>query len=131
MTTLVLGLVLGGTYALLALGLTLQYGIARIMNLAYGEVTLLAAFGLVFLFQTAGMPPLVAIVLIGSGGLPDRLAALQRDDAAAGQAPRAESPESLKSIPSWRHSACCSCCRASCWCCSGPTLPRFPISTRA
>ncbi|MEC9102620.1 MAG: branched-chain amino acid ABC transporter permease, partial [Pseudomonadota bacterium] len=35
MTTLILGLVLGGTYALLALGLTLQYGIARIMNLAY------------------------------------------------------------------------------------------------
>jgi branched-chain amino acid transport system permease protein len=68
MTTLVLGLVLGGTYALLALGLTLQYGIARIMNLAYGEVTLLAAFGLVFLFQTAGLPPLVAIVLIGPAG---------------------------------------------------------------
>lgn len=68
MTTLVLGLVLGGTYALLALGLTLQYGIARIMNLAYGEVTLLAAFGLVFLFQTAGLPPLVAIILIAPAG---------------------------------------------------------------
>ncbi|MBU2487527.1 MAG: branched-chain amino acid ABC transporter permease, partial [Alphaproteobacteria bacterium] len=68
MTTLVLGLVLGGTYALLALGLTLQYGIARIMNLAYGEVTLLAAFGLVFLFQTAGLPPLLAIILIAPAG---------------------------------------------------------------
>ena len=68
MTTLVLGLVLGGTYALLALGLTLQYGIARIMNLAYGEVTLLAAFGLVFLFQTAGLPPLLAIVMIAPAG---------------------------------------------------------------
>ena len=31
------GLILGGTYALIALGLTLQYGVARIMNLAYGE----------------------------------------------------------------------------------------------
>ncbi|WP_417418660.1 branched-chain amino acid ABC transporter permease [Hoeflea sp.] len=68
MTTLVLGLVLGGTYALLALGLTLQYGIARIMNLAYGEVTLLAAFALVFLFQSAGMSPLLAIILIGPAG---------------------------------------------------------------
>jgi len=68
MTTLVLGLVLGGTYALLALGLTLQYGIARIMNLAYGEVTLLAAFVLVFLFQSAGLPPLFSIIAIAPAG---------------------------------------------------------------
>ena len=33
------GLVLGGMYALIALGLTLQYGIARIMNLSYGEMS--------------------------------------------------------------------------------------------
>ena len=31
------GLVLGGMYALIAMGLTLQYGVARIMNLSYGE----------------------------------------------------------------------------------------------
>lgn len=68
MTTLVLGLVLGGTYALLALGLTLQYGIARIMNLAYGEITLLAAFVLVFLFQSAGLSPLISIALIAPAG---------------------------------------------------------------
>ena len=41
-TTLIGGLVLGGTYALVALGLTIQYGIARTMNLAYGE-TIIAA----------------------------------------------------------------------------------------
>ena len=43
--TLIQGLVLGGSYALVALGLTLQYGIARIMNLAYGEVMIAASFG--------------------------------------------------------------------------------------
>jgi len=68
MTTLILGLVLGGTYALLALGLTLQYGIARIMNLAYGELTLLAAFVLVALFRGFGLPPLGALVLIAPAG---------------------------------------------------------------
>ena len=68
MTTLVLGLVLGGTYALLALGLTLQYGIARIMNLAYGEITLLAAFALVFLFQSAGLSPMISIIVIAPAG---------------------------------------------------------------
>ena len=68
LTTLILGLVLGGTYALLALGLTLQYGIARIMNLAYGELTLVAAFGIVFLFQALDLPPLVAIVIVAPAG---------------------------------------------------------------
>lgn len=68
LTTLILGLVLGGTYALLALGLTLQYGIARIMNLAYGELTLLAAFALVWAFQGFGLPPLVAIFLLAPAG---------------------------------------------------------------
>lgn len=64
LTTLILGLVLGGTYALLALGLTLQYGIARIMNLAYGELTLTAAFVLVAGFTGFGLSPLLSILLI-------------------------------------------------------------------
>ncbi|MBO6540332.1 MAG: branched-chain amino acid ABC transporter permease [Rhizobiaceae bacterium] len=68
MTILVLGLVLGGTYALLALGLTIQYGIARIMNLAYGEMTLAAAFVLVFLFNQLGLPPLLSILFVAPAG---------------------------------------------------------------
>lgn len=68
MTILILGLVLGGTYALLALGLTLQYGIARIMNLAYGEFTLVAAFVLVTLFRGLGITPIWAMLLIGPAG---------------------------------------------------------------
>ena len=34
---LIASLTLGGMYALVALGLNLQYGVARIMNLSYGE----------------------------------------------------------------------------------------------
>ncbi|MBN9011937.1 MAG: branched-chain amino acid ABC transporter permease, partial [Rhizobiales bacterium] len=45
LSALLTGLVLGGTYALIAMGLTLQYGVARIMNLAYGDVIIAAAFG--------------------------------------------------------------------------------------
>ena len=38
MDVLITGLLLGGTYALIAMGLNLQYGMARIMNLANGEM---------------------------------------------------------------------------------------------
>lgn len=38
------GLVLGGLYALIATGLNLQYGVARIMNLSYGEMVILGSF---------------------------------------------------------------------------------------
>ena len=44
-------------YALIALGLTLQYGVARIMNLAYGEFLIAAAFGAFWLFTGAGGQP--------------------------------------------------------------------------
>ena len=37
MDVIIIGLLLGGTYALMAMGLQLQYGVARIMNLASGE----------------------------------------------------------------------------------------------
>ena len=38
MDIIIIGLLLGGTYALMAMGLQLQYGVARIMNLANGEM---------------------------------------------------------------------------------------------
>ncbi|MBR0755019.1 branched-chain amino acid ABC transporter permease [Bradyrhizobium jicamae] len=57
------GLVLGGMYALIALGLTLQYGVARIMNLSYGESLIAAAFGALTLYTGLGVSPLVALLL--------------------------------------------------------------------
>jgi branched-chain amino acid transport system permease protein len=57
------GVVLGGMYALVALGLTLQYGVARIMNLSYGESLVAASFGALSLYSAAGLSPLLALVL--------------------------------------------------------------------
>ena len=48
------GLMLGGMYALIAMGLTLQYGVARIMNLSYGEFLIAAAFGALLALHRAG-----------------------------------------------------------------------------
>ena len=51
-------------YALIALGLTLQYGIARIMNLSYGEFLVAAAFGALFLFTGMAINPILGLLLI-------------------------------------------------------------------
>jgi branched-chain amino acid transport system permease protein len=63
-STLITGLVLGGTYALVAMGLTLQYGISRIMNLAYGEILIFAAFAAFLLFSTFGINPILGLAII-------------------------------------------------------------------
>lgn len=63
-TALISGLVLGGTYALVAMGLTLQYGISRIMNLAYGEIVIFAAFGAFVLFSALGVNPLAGLFFV-------------------------------------------------------------------
>ncbi len=63
-STLILGLVLGGSYALVAVGMTLQYGIARIMNLAYGEFIILSAFMTFLAFTALGLNPLIALVIV-------------------------------------------------------------------
>ncbi|RYF77389.1 MAG: branched-chain amino acid ABC transporter permease [Comamonadaceae bacterium] len=61
---LIFGLTLGGTYALIALGLNLQYGVARILNLAYGEMLIVAALGALVLFTRLGMSPLISLLLL-------------------------------------------------------------------
>ena len=55
---------LGGMYALIAMGLTLQYGVARIMNLAYGEFLVAAAFAALLAVHRAGVSPLVGLLLV-------------------------------------------------------------------
>jgi branched-chain amino acid transport system permease protein len=57
------GLIIGGMYALVALGLTLQYGVARIVNLAYGEFFVAAALAAFWLYTGLAVSPLVGLVL--------------------------------------------------------------------
>jgi branched-chain amino acid transport system permease protein len=58
------GLMLGGMYALIAMGLTLQYGVARIMNLSYGEFLVAAAFASYWLFTGWALNPLLGLALV-------------------------------------------------------------------
>ena len=58
------GLMLGGMYALIAMGLTLQYGVARIMNLSYGEFLVAAAFASYWLFTGWALSPLLGVIFL-------------------------------------------------------------------
>jgi branched-chain amino acid transport system permease protein len=56
------GLVVGGIYALIAIGLNLQYGVARVLNLAYGEFLMLGGYLAFFWFTDYRSPPLLTAV---------------------------------------------------------------------
>ncbi len=58
------GLILGGMYALIAMGLTLQYGVARIMNLSYGEILIAAAFVAFWLYSSMSVSPLIGLIVV-------------------------------------------------------------------
>jgi branched-chain amino acid transport system permease protein len=60
---LILGLLIGGVYALLASGLTLIFGVMNVINIAHGAFLILAAFLTWSLWESTGMDPLVAILI--------------------------------------------------------------------
>jgi branched-chain amino acid transport system permease protein len=62
--TIVLGLLIGGTYALLASGLTLIFGVMRVINIAHGSFLILAAFLTYTAWHATGIDPLLAVVFI-------------------------------------------------------------------
>ena len=57
------GLITGGVYALVALGLNLQYGLMRILNIAHGEFLMLGAFITWAAQETLGISPLLMLPL--------------------------------------------------------------------
>ncbi len=61
---IVQGILLGGVYALFACGLSLVFGVLRIVNLAHGDLTVLAAFLAVVVTGAFGVPPVVALVVV-------------------------------------------------------------------
>lgn len=64
MDIVITGLLLGSIYALIAMGLTLQYGVARIMNLANGEVLVAGAFGAFWVFVSHQASPYWALLFV-------------------------------------------------------------------
>lgn len=63
------GVITGGLYALIALGLNLQYGLMRILNVAHGEFLMLGAYLTYALHVSLGVNPLLTIVATGPAAL--------------------------------------------------------------
>lgn len=58
------GLFIGGIYALISVGLTLVFGVLRVVNFAHGEYLTIAMYLTYLLFQRAGIDPFVASVAV-------------------------------------------------------------------
>ena len=60
---LINGISLGSVYAIIALGYTMVYGIAKMLNFAHGDVIMIGAYAVLTLMTGAGVHPLLAVVL--------------------------------------------------------------------
>ena len=60
--TYLIGLIMGGIYALISMGLSMQYGVAKILNISHGEFIMVSAF-LTWMLVLAGVHPVLALII--------------------------------------------------------------------
>ena len=60
---LINGISLGSVYAIIALGYTMVYGIAKMLNFAHGDVIMIGAYVVMTAIASAGLSPLAAVLL--------------------------------------------------------------------
>ena len=61
---LVLGLLIGGLYGLAAAGLSLVFGVLKVLNVAHGELIMLGGYGAFWLFALGGVDPFASLALV-------------------------------------------------------------------
>jgi len=59
------GLLMGGIYAIIAVGFSLQYGVARVLNVAHGEFIMVGAFITWMMYTVFGINPFVSLAIAG------------------------------------------------------------------
>ncbi|MEM3191978.1 MAG: branched-chain amino acid ABC transporter permease [Nitrososphaerota archaeon] len=62
--TLIVGLIIGLYYAMMALGLNLVFGVVKIANLAHGDFIMLSAYMAFWLYALFGVSPLLSLVFV-------------------------------------------------------------------
>ena len=63
MQYLINGILLGGIYALLGVGMTMMFGIVKLTNLAHGEFIIMGAFGSTMLARWMGIDPIITLII--------------------------------------------------------------------
>ena len=63
MQAIISGILVGGVYALIGIGLTIIFGVMRVINFAHGELMMVGMYMTYFLFTLAGIDPFVSIVI--------------------------------------------------------------------
>src|SRR5207237_4766000 len=58
------GMLVGGLYAMFAAGLSLIFGVMRLVNIAHGDLIVLAAYLALVTTQTLGINPLAALLIV-------------------------------------------------------------------
>jgi branched-chain amino acid transport system permease protein len=64
LNTILQGILLGGLYAMFAAGLSLIFGVMRLVNIAHGDLIVLAAYVALVTTQALGVHPLVSLVIV-------------------------------------------------------------------
>ena len=62
--TAVSGTLIGALYGLAALGLSLSFGVLKVLNVAHGELIMLGGYAAFYLFTLAGLDPLFSIAIV-------------------------------------------------------------------
>ena len=62
----VAGLLTGAVYGLMALGLSVIFGVMRVVNFAHGEMTVLSMYGTLIAYEALGLDPLAAAPVIAA-----------------------------------------------------------------
>ena len=63
LSNLINGISLGSVYAIIALGYTMVYGIAKMLNFAHGDIIMVGAYVSFYAVSSFGLPPLIGVLL--------------------------------------------------------------------
>ena len=64
LNTIIQGTLLGGIYALFAIGLSLSFGIMRLVNIAHGDLIVLSAYVALVVGQGTGLDPISSLIIV-------------------------------------------------------------------